>query len=63
MARACGTDLKSFVEEHLFSPLGVEAGKWTRDQDGYYIGHGELHMTARDMAKFGLLYLNDGQFN
>jgi CubicO group peptidase (beta-lactamase class C family) len=62
VARACDTDLKSFAQEHLFLPLGAEVGKWTRDTDGYYMGHGEIHFTARDMAKFGLLYLNDGEY-
>ena len=62
VARACNTDLKSFAQEYLFSPLGVAAGTWTQDQDGYYMGHGELHFTARDLAKFGLLYAKDGKF-
>ena len=61
-ARACDTDLKSFAEQHLFAPLGIELGKWTQDRDGYYMGHGELQITARDMAKFGLLYLNEGEY-
>jgi CubicO group peptidase (beta-lactamase class C family) len=62
VARATDTDLKSFAEEHLFSPLNVEVGDWTRDWEGYYNGHADLHLTARDAAKFGLLYLNDGQY-
>ncbi len=63
VARAAGTDLKSFGEEHLFSPLGVEVGDdWNRDLDGYYIGCGDIQFTARDMAKFGLLYLNGGEY-
>jgi len=62
VARATGTDLKSFGEEHLFSPLGVKVGEdWNRDVDGYYIGCGDIQFTARDMAKFGLLYLNGGE--
>jgi CubicO group peptidase (beta-lactamase class C family) len=61
VARACDTDLKSFGEAHLFSPLGVEVGDWNRDLDGYYIGGGDIEFTARDMAKLGLLYLNDGE--
>jgi len=63
VARACGTDLKSFAQEHLFTPIGAEVGTWTQDRDGYYIGHGEIQFTARDMAKFGLLYLNEGEFD
>jgi len=63
VARAAGTDLKSFGEEHLFSPIGVEVGDdWNRDLDGYYIGCGDIQFTARDMAKFGLLYLNGGKY-
>jgi CubicO group peptidase (beta-lactamase class C family) len=63
VARACETDLRSFGHESLFAPLDVEAGDWTQDRNGYYIGLGELRFTPRDAAKFGLLYLNDGQYN
>ncbi len=62
VARATGTDLRSFAEEYLFSPLNVEAGEWIQDWEGYYNGHADLHLSARDMAKFGLLYLNKGEF-
>jgi CubicO group peptidase (beta-lactamase class C family) len=63
VARACDTDLKSFAQEHLFSPIGAQVGNdWIPDRDGYYIGLAGMHVTARDMAKFGLLYLNDGEY-
>ncbi len=62
-ARATGRDLKTFGEEYLFSPLAVKVGDgWNRDLDGYYIGGGDILFTARDMAKFGLLYLNGGEY-
>ena len=35
---------------------------WIPDRDGYVIGLAGMHVTARDMAKFGLLYLNDGEY-
>ena len=60
--RATGTNLKSFAEEHLFTPLGVEVGEWGTDAEGHNNGCADLHLTARDMAKFGLLYLNEGQY-
>lgn len=64
VARAVGTDLKSFGEEYLFTPIGAKVGDgWNRDVDGYYIGGGDIQVTARDMAKFGLLYVNDGQYD
>ena len=63
VARACDTDLKSFAQEHLFSPIDAELGDdWIKNWDGYYIGLAGMHVTARDMAKFGLLYLNDGEY-
>ena len=62
VARACGTDLKSFAQEHLFSPLGVEPSFWQKDWDGNYLGFSDIHLSANDLAKFGLLYLNDGKY-
>ena len=62
VARATDMDLKSFAEEYLFSPLNVDVGEWIQDWEGYYNGHADLHFSARDMAKFGLMYLNDGKF-
>ena len=64
VARACKTDLKTFGQEHLFSRLGTRIDAiWNKDRDGYYIGSGDIQVTSRDMAKFGLLYLNDGAVN
>ncbi|GAH48924.1 unnamed protein product, partial [marine sediment metagenome] len=60
--RATGTNLKAYAEENLFLPLGVEAGEWGTDAEGHNNGCADLHFTARDMAKFGLLYLNDGEY-
>ena len=62
VARACGTNLKSYAEEHLFLPIGAEVGDWGTDRDGHNNGCCDLHFTARDMAKFGLLYLNEGEY-
>ena len=62
VARASNSDLKSFAQEHLFSPINGEVGDWTQDKDGNYLGHAEIEVTARDMAKFGLLYLSDGEY-
>jgi CubicO group peptidase (beta-lactamase class C family) len=61
--RATGKRLKAFAEENLFSPLGVKAGEWGTDAEGHNNGCADLHLTARDAAKFGLLYLNDGVYD
>jgi CubicO group peptidase (beta-lactamase class C family) len=60
--RATGMNLKAYAEENLFLPLGVEAGEWGTDAEGHNNGCGDLHFTARDAAKFGLLYLNEGEY-
>jgi len=62
VARACDTDLKSYAEKHLFLPIGTKVGHWGQDRDGHYNGCGDLHFAARDAAKFGLLFLNDGEY-
>lgn len=62
VARACDTDLESYSQKHLFSPIDAAVGDWTTDPDNYNWGWGEIYVTARDMAKFGLLYLNDGEY-
>jgi CubicO group peptidase (beta-lactamase class C family) len=63
VARATGKDLRAFGDEYLFGPLDTQVGDWNRDVDGYYIGGGDIEVTARDMAKFGLLYLNEGSYD
>jgi len=55
-------NLKAYAEKHLFSHLDVKAGEWGQDAEGHNNGCGDLHLTARDTAKFGLLYLNDGVY-
>lgn len=62
VARACKTDLRTFEEKHLLGPLNAKLGEWIRDRDGYYVGLAEMQLSARDMAKFGLLYLDEGNY-
>jgi len=60
VARATDTDLMTYAQENLFLPIDAEVGDWSRDADNYNMGALEIYLTARDMAKFGLLYFNDG---
>ncbi|MFC2079114.1 serine hydrolase domain-containing protein [Candidatus Bipolaricaulota bacterium] len=62
VAQVCETDLMSYANEHLFSPMDAAVGDWTADADGYNLGCIEIYLTARDMAKFGLLYLHGGEY-
>jgi len=63
VARACGTDLRSFAIEYLFGPLGIEPGFWQQDWDGNYLGFADLDLSSRDLAKFGLMITNRGEYD
>lgn len=63
LARAADMSLLSFAQAHLFDPLNIRPGYWPADASGYNYGSGDLSLTPRDMAKFGLMYLNSGMFN
>jgi CubicO group peptidase (beta-lactamase class C family) len=62
VARACNIGLMSFGNIHLFSPLEARVGSWPYNANGYYYGSGDIAFTARDATKFGLLYLNEGEY-
>jgi formylglycine-generating enzyme required for sulfatase activity/CubicO group peptidase (beta-lactamase class C family)/acetyl esterase/lipase len=62
VARACDTSLLSYGQQVLFSPMNARVGAWPYDANGYYYGSSDISFTARDAAKFGLLYLNHGEY-
>ena len=63
VARATGTDLRTYAQENLFDPIGVEIYDWNVSWEGYYPANGDLWLTARDMARFGQLYLDGGVYD
>jgi CubicO group peptidase (beta-lactamase class C family) len=62
VARATDTDLLTYAQENLFAPMGADVVDWYPDADDYRLGGMGIFVMARDMAKFGLLYLNDGEY-
>ena len=60
--RQAGLNVSEFAQKYLFTPLGIEAKhyKWEKDPRGTPNGSHGLHMSPRDMAKFGYLYLKGG---
>ena len=59
---ATGEDARAYASRHLFAPLGirVDADEWARDDLRNPFGSTGLRLSAREMVKLGLLYLNDG---
>lgn len=55
-----GMSTSDFARRYLFEPLGMTDVKWAADPAGIAIGACGLFLTPRDMARFGLLYLNQG---
>ncbi|HMT53653.1 MAG TPA: serine hydrolase [Saprospiraceae bacterium] len=53
----------SFLNTHLFGPLGMHSALIETDETGTFIGSSYGYATPRDWAKFGLLYLHDGVWN
>jgi CubicO group peptidase (beta-lactamase class C family) len=58
-----GQSIYDFANDHLFSKLGVKKFKWDFVPDSTHMNDfGQVHLASRDMAKFGLLYLNNGKW-
>lgn len=55
-------NIESFMRSRLFDAIGMKAlPKY--DAAGTFVGSSYVYATARDFAKFGLLYLRDGVCN
>lgn len=62
---ATGKMLSDYLEEKIWKPLGMEyAASWSIDnkKDSTMKAFCCINATARDFAKFGLLFLNNGQW-
>ncbi len=51
-----------FARDSLFAPLGIRNFVWKADEEGHLTGDTDLFLIARDMAKIGLLYLQQGRW-
>ena len=51
---------RKFPRQALFEPLGMESARFEMDASGTLVGSSFLYATARDWAKFGQLYCQDG---
>jgi CubicO group peptidase (beta-lactamase class C family) len=61
--KATGQNIVQILDEGIFRKIGVERDDWTwEERDGMPIPYSGLHITARALARFGLLFLNKGQW-
>ena len=64
LRKATGERLDQFARKNLFAPLGIKKYIWEpmlKDKDMTAAAWG-LRLRSRDLAKFGLLYMNDGKW-
>jgi CubicO group peptidase (beta-lactamase class C family) len=52
-----------YMKESFLEKTGISDAVFETDPSGDFVGSSYLYATARDYARFGLLYLNDGIFN
>ena len=58
-----GVDYHNFGREKIFEPVGAASVVMEPDAAGNFIGSSYIYATARDWARLGQLYLQDGVWN
>ncbi|HKJ41471.1 MAG TPA: serine hydrolase [Sunxiuqinia sp.] len=55
-------DYYAFPRKNLFNKIGMTSAIWEVDASGTFVGSSYLYASLRDFARFGLLYLNHGNW-
>lgn len=64
LVNVTGRTITDYMQEELWHPLGAESqAYWLLDSEGMEMAFGGMNATARDYAKIGELFRQDGQFN
>ena len=58
-----GTRTDSFTVSRIFDPLGISDYYWHIDPNGIANGGSGVWLKPRDLAKIGLLYMNNGKWD
>ncbi|WP_206028548.1 serine hydrolase [Thalassoroseus pseudoceratinae] len=61
--KVTGQTVLDYLTPRLFHPLGIEKPTWDQSPQGISIGGYGLYLRTEDIAKFGQLYLQKGQWN
>jgi len=62
LEKVTGMKFLDYANAKLFDPLRSEGGTWSATSSGLIFASGGLYFKARELAKIGLLFLNDGQW-
>ncbi len=55
-------DYYAFPRKELFNPIGMRSAVFEVDASGTFTGSSYIYATLRDYVRFGLLYLNNGNW-
>ena len=61
--RASGMRMDIFADKYLFEPMGIEKQQWQFIKPDIVYASGDLKLRPKDMAKFGMLYLQGGLYD
>ena len=61
--KVTGQTVRDYLIPNLFEPLGIETPHWVSSPEGISAGGYGLSARTEDLAKFGQLYLQKGQWN
>ena len=64
-ATAAGQEMSTYMSRRVFEPIGIESLTWDAQGGSGFVGphtspHTGVHISAREMARFGCLMLHDG---
>ncbi len=62
VTKVTGQTELEFLQPRLFEPLGIENPKWDASPEGPSLGGYGLYLCTGDIAKFGQLYLQKGEW-
>ena len=62
LKNATGTEVVSYARKYLLDPIGMENWNWSITNKNVTNTVSGLGMSRRDMARFGVLYLNSGRW-
>lgn len=62
MQKRTGLTLTEYLRPRLFEPLGISTTRWEQSPEGVDVGGFGLRVLAEDVARFGQLYLQHGQW-
>lgn len=61
--KVTGMNVRDYLWERLFQPLGMKYPAWETDENGIEAGGWGLYATTEDIAKLMLVYQNGGELN